>query len=800
MSALLRHELRSIVAGFRRRPLVPFVATLMLALGIGANVAVFTVIRRTLLRPLPYARPDRLLVLQSTFVGPDKREEPFPSGSLDIVQWQQRSRLFSTIAAMRGIPMTVRGDGDPQSVAGANVTGRIFKMFGVRPELGRDFVDEDDVPNASVAIITDRGWRRYFGGDPHAVGRSVLIDGHRVSIIGVLPTGFEMAAAAPQPDLFIPAGLSPTNMPSPAQRGYIVYGRLRDGVTTHEAETEVRRISLQVANEFRDTHDHWSGTVRTISDVAFGDRRHALTVLWLSVVLLHLLACVNVASLLAAQIADERGMTALRLAFGAGRRHILRYRLAESALIAAAGALLGLALGSLALRIALASQTDPNITTPVAGAWVMPLFLVALTAITSIAVAVAPALRESHTSLSAALSEQGTRASSSLRSTRLRELFTIIEVALAVPLLLAAISAVQHFRTIVHIDLGFDPRHVLVSQIAMPERYATKERRGDFARDLIRRLESSPGIASAAVTTCNFAPGSAVTTLASTEKFPEPMSVNSRRITPHYFDTMHIPIIAGRTFTDADTSGSPQVAVVSLSLAKQFYPAGNAVGQRIKRGSTSTLATIIGVVPDVRDDGASVEPKPTYYAAYMQGNFIYLTLVVRTLGDPLPMRTTVRRAIWSLDRDITPGIEADLSVLMNDAIGAERLQTDLLAGFAAIALILASVGIYAMTAYSVARRTREIGVRLAFGATPSDVTAEVVRRAVRSVSIGLAAGIAIAWLAQRTASLVVYGAAAFEPSLAAGVIVVLFAVAVLSAWVPSLRARAVRPALLLRDA
>ena len=798
MRALLAHEIRSIAASFRRRPLVPLIATAMLALGIAANVAVFTVISRTLLRPLPYVRGERLLRIESSFIGPDRNEKPFPSGPVEIVHWRLRATQFTGIEALRPQGMTVRDSGDPESVAGALATGGLFRLFGVRPLFGRDFVREDDVPNAHVAIITHGLWQRRFGGNRNVIGRSVILDGQPVSIVGVLPRNFEALTITPQPDIYVPAGLSAANMPTPTSRGYAVFGRLRDGVTAAQGVSELRRISGQLAVEFVASNKRWTASVKTLREAAFGERRHALIVLWLTVIFVHVLACVNVASLLSAQIADERTLTALRLVLGAGRAQIVRYRLIQSLVITATGAVAGFILGSVALRLLLLNETNRELTTSVAGAWILPAFLLGITLVTGVLVALIPALRETRMSLAGALNDQSSRASSSVRGTRLRELFIVVEVALAVPLLLAATATADRFRDLQRLQPGFDPNHVLVSQIVFPPKY-DKSMRAAFAKELIRRIEALPGVESAAVTQCNFAPGSAVSSTVASDRFPEPMPVNFRRLTPHYFDVMRIPLIAGRAFNDGDVLDSPPVAIISASLAKKFFGDANALGQRILRTPPAPPLTVIGVAPDVRDDGVALEPLPTLYTSYLQANAIYLTLVVRSKGDPLGVRDSVRRAVWSLDRNLTPSKETPLTNLMYAALGAERLQAMLLSAFAFLALVLASVGIYGMTSYAVAKRMREIGVRLAIGATPRRVITEVVQRASRTVAIGLAAGIALAFFAQRVATLVVYGAAKFDLRAAAGAVVVLVLASLVAACVPSLRARSVQPALLLQE-
>ena len=792
------HEIRSIIGSFRRRPLVPLLVAGMLTLGIGANVAVFTVITRTLLRPLPYAGADRIALIKSTFVEPDRTEKPYPSGSVEIVQWQQRTSRFSSIEAVRPMWMTVRDTGDPESVAGANVTAGLFRLLGARPILGRDFAPEDDIPEARVAIIRYGWWQQRFGGSASAIGRTIFIDGRSVEIIGVLPRELELAAVMPQPDVFVPNGFSPSHMPNPGQRGYAVFGRLRDGVSLEQGHADLRRISVQLAAEYPATHENWTATAMTLRDAAFGDRRQALIVLWWTVLIVHLLACVNVASLLSAQIADERGQTALRLALGASRWHILRYRITQSLLMTCAGTIGGLLAGSLALRVLLRHETDSALTTSVERAWVFPLFLVGMAIVTAVLVAIVPAFRETRMSLANAINEQGTRASSSVRGSRLRELFIIAEVAIAIPLLLAALATVQRFRELQRVEIGFDPENVMVSQIVMPPRY-DKAGRAVFARDLVTRIEELPGVVSAGVTQCNFQPNGAVTTTLATDRFPEPISTNFRRITPHTFATMRIPLMAGRNFGDGDALDSPPVTIISSALAARLFPKQDPLGQRILRTPPNPPLTIVGVARDVLDDGAGVPLQPTLYVPYLQTNNIYLTLLVRTKGDPLRSRDAVRRAVWSLDKDITPSNEKALTELTAAAVGSDRLQMLLLSAFGVVALALALVGIYGMTSYSVSKRMREIGVRLAFGATPRDVITEVVRRAARSVAVGLALGLTLAFAAQRVASLVVYGAAQFDERSAAILVIAFFVTAVVAACIPSLRARHAQPTILLRE-
>ncbi|MEO8033244.1 MAG: ABC transporter permease [Acidobacteriota bacterium] len=797
--ALLSHDLQAVVSSFRRRRLYAVMAIGMLALGIGANVAVFSVIRRTLLRPLHYRQPEQLVSISSAHVRAGGQETFTLVGPLEFVQWRARARLFSGIEAAFVFPTAMTGSGDPESVDGAMVSGGIFRLLGVSPMAGRDFSAEDDRPEARTMIISHGLWQRRFGGDRKAIGRTTLIDGKPMSIIGVMPQDFEMPLM--KADVFIPAGLSVANTPTPKLRQYNAYGRLKSGVSIQQGAADLKQIARQLEKDFPDSQKDFSTGVKTLRDAAFGDRRSALLVLWIAVALVHLLACVNVANLMFAQISDQSGVTALRLALGAERWQVVRYRLIESLVIAFSGAAIGFLLGAIGLRLILLGQADPKlISVPADGFWVMPAFVIVVTLLTTLLVALVPALRETGIRISTIINEGSQRASSSVRSTRARELFIVAEVALAIPLLLAAAATVKRFNDLQRVNIGFEPAHVYTSQIILPSRYGKKDVRAAFVKSLMQRVDAIPGVMSAAVTTNQFTLGSSPSTVFQTDRSPEFVGAALRRITPPYFRTMKIAVQAGRAFTEQDSLDSPPVAIVDEALARQFWPGENPIGKRIHRTAPTPWSIVVGVVPSVRDNGARDDNGPTIYLPYLQNNGPYVSLVVRAAGDPMSIRKPMRDALRSVDGNLALAAELPLQEIVEGTKGGERLQVSLLSGFALVAILLAAVGIFAVTSYSVSQRMREVGVRLAFGASHRIIVRELVGQSFRSVSAGVAIGALLAIIAGRLSAFAAYGGAQLEMRYAVPLVIILLCSALLASLVPALRTRRISPNILLRDA
>lgn len=794
--ALLHHEFATALGRLRARWSYTLMAGAMLAVAIASNVAVFTVLSRTLLRAFPFDA-ERMVMIFSTHLDASGERKEFPSGSADFVHWSTESSSFEGLAIARVFAGSISDRGETEAVKVGSVSGGVFRLFGVRPAIGSDFRPGDDRPESTSVILANAFWRRRFGSDRGVVGRSIVINGDPKMVIGVMPDGFEIPNN--RADLFVPAGFSLGNIPNPGARAYSMFGRLKSGVTAASGAADLQRISRELEKRFPVSHKDYSAAVKPLHDALYGERRPALLTLFAAVLLVHVLACVNVANLMLAQISDQRSVTAVRLAIGAPPGQIVRYRVIEGMLLSVGSAIAGLALGIVAVGVILRNYADPELlASPPRGATMVALFVVALTVVTALAVSLLPAIGESRVPIRALINEGSHRTSSSVQRRRARELFIIAEVALAIPLLIGAAVAVKRFRDLRSFDIGFAPDRIMTGQLIMPERY-DRAGRAKFAAELIRRLESTPGIASAAITTCIFRINGSAATVVRSESMSDYAFVNFRRITPHFFETMSSPLIAGRVFNDGDIADSPAVAIVSQSFANQFWPGQNAIGQKLIRQSQSAaMLTVVGIARDIRDAGVAEDLGPTLYVPYLQNNAIYLSIVARARGDVAPLRDAIKRAVQSIDPNLAPDEVIPFRRLVEETLGSYRLQVALMGGFALIALALAASGIFAVTAYSVSQRLPEVGIRMAFGASPRGVVAELVQAAGKSVLAGVALGIGVTIAVIRGAPVVSSFSPRIDIGYSAAVVTVLVASALVASLVPALRARGARPAELLR--
>jgi predicted permease len=784
----LRHDITTAAGRLRANGSYALISALMLTAAIAANVAVFLVLGRTLLRTFPFDEA-RMVMVYTTHADAEGKQQELPSGSADLVHWRT-SPAVERLDVARVFPGSISDRGATEAVKVASVSGGIFKLFGVAPAMGRDFEEADDRPDATAIILADHFWRRQFGADRDIAGRSLVVDGAPRVVLGVMPPDFEIPGS--RADVYVPAGFSLANMPNPPSRAYSTFARLKPGVTVAEATADLRRISSEMAVKFPASHQDFSAIAKPLREALYGERRTALITLLVAVLLVHLLACLNVANLMLAQISDQHTMTAVRMAMGARTGNILRYRLIEALLLSGVSAIAGVLLGSLAVRLILRSYADRDLLAPAPGETTVVVWaIVALTVLTTMVIALIPALRESRTPLSAALNEGTQRSSSSARGRRLRQMFIIAEVALAIPLLAGAAAAVKKFQELRSVDIGFNPEGLMTAQLIMPPRY-DREARARFAAEIVRRLEASPGVESAAITTSNFRINGGASTIVRSETMSDYATVGFRRITPRFFETMSTPIVAGRAFNDGDLADAPHVAIVSESFARQFWPGQNPLGQVLFRQALNAAPLrVVGVVPDIRDIGVGEDPGPTLYSSFLQNNFIYVSLVVRSTGDPAPMAEAIKKTVQSIDPQLAPDEVIPFSQLVGETLGSYKLQVTLMGGFAVIALALAVSGIFAVTAYSVSRRMPEIGIRMAFGASHGAVVGELVSDTAKSVLVGIAVGVAVTML-----SIV----PAVETGYLAAVVSALAATSVVASLLPSLRARAARPADLLRQA
>jgi putative ABC transport system permease protein len=799
ITRVFRHELATAFARLRARRTYTFLAVGMLVLAIASNVAVFTVLSRTLLRTFPF--PDeRMVMIYSTHRDAAGKQEEFPSGSVDIVHWQTQSTVFEGVEAARMFAGSITDRGESESVKVGSVTGGVFRLFGVSPFFGNDFRPEDDRPDATVVMLSHGFWRRHFGSDRGVIGRSVMIDAKPRTVVGVLPESFEIPQQ--RADVYIPAGFSLGHMPAPGSRAYAVFGRLKTGVPADVASTDLQRVSHELMAKFPVSHKDYSAIVKPLRQALYGDRRPALLTLFAAVLLVHLLACANVANLLLAQVTDDRPVTAVRMALGARPAHVVRCRVLEGLLLSVASALGGVVVGALAVQVILRQYADLDLLTPPAdGSWMITAFVVALTILTTLAVSLLPALTETKIPINALINEGSQRTSASASRRRLREVFIVAEVALAIPLLIGAAVAVKRFHDLRSFDIGFQPDGLMTAQLIMPPRYE-REDRSRFVAELVRRLEHAPDVTSAAVTTSTFRINGGAATVVRSEEMADFVFVGFRRITPRFFETVASPLVAGRAFTDADAGDAPPVAIVSESFARAFWPGENALGKKlIRQSQNAQWVTVVGIARDIRDIGVGEDAGPMLYTPFLQNNNVYVSIVARMGSEPATAANTIKRVIQSIDHTLAPDEVLPFRQLVDESLGSYKLQVALLGGFALIALGLAATGIFAVTSYSVSQRMAEVGVRMAFGATPRAVLRELAQASAKVVLAGVLAGCALTIAAAQAVPRGEADAAPeIDPRYAVAVVTVLVLAALLASIIPALRTRVVRPAELLRRA
>ena len=800
----LRHAVRRLAAS-RTYSLVT-VATL--ALVIGAGGALLAVINATLIRPLPFVEPDRLVRLYTL---PPGINEPLPQlinplHSLDFVRFRQRLRQVDAVEAFwartRAVGDAANGT-PPESVPAAQVSAGTLTVLGGAPLLGRVFSEEEDRAGAKVAVLSWGLWQRRFGGKPAIVGQVIAIDREPYEVIGVMPRDFEPMYVASQ--MWTPLGFHDGNMPLPTATFVQTVARLRPGATVAQLDGEVRSQMAEIIREAPTTHRGWTAGVMSMRDFVFGPRRPALFMLLAGVMLLALIACANLANLTLAEVMGRRHELVLRAALGSGRRDAIRLQLVESLILASSGAAGGLILAWSTLPALLA--LDPSVALQLADVsidWRVQAGTAVLATGVALIAGLWPVWRITHDDLAKSLADGSRRTAGSRRDRWVQSLLVGSQVALTVVLLVTGAMLVRSFDRTARTEPGFDPHGVLGGQILLPPAAnATSAERAFFVQRVLERIRSVPGVVAASTTANFFIPGNSLITLVDIDGRPSPdgqsYTVQFRRVSVDYFKTMRIRERAGRTFTDLDGPQSMQVAVVSESFAKRFWPDADPIGQRVKRGNV--LLTVIGVVDDVRDVDLRQPGEPQIYIHYPQSNnqTAPISLVVRTAGDALALAPAVRAAVFAVDPAQPIDHILTLEQFLNDSLGPDRFRTTLLIVFALLALTLAAVGVYGVTARSAAERTREMGVRLALGAEPTGIWWLVIRRGMTAVVLGVLSGAVLAALAGMAVTRWLSGIQSDEYWTALPVAGAMAIAAFLACAVPARRIVRVDPVTVLRE-
>ncbi len=807
--SLLPSDLRFAWRSLRRRPLLFVVAAGALALGIGASTAVFSVVDAVLLRPLPFQDPDRLVLYWQSI--------PEASASFVEVSYphyrllRQHGQSFSALAAMPAVNSGFMiGGAEPVRVEGRIVTGNFFDVLGAHAARGRTFTEDEDRVGAPRVVVVSHGlWQRHFGGDASLVGRTIEVDRTAMTVVGIMPPEFGYPRGA---DLWTPLVPVIPEIVDKTNVGWaILVGRLAPGVSRERAGVELDTLIAAGLRAESPSSPQVKVVLTALAHDWFGPARSALLVLLLAVLLVLVLACANVAALLLARAAARQREIAVRLALGASRGRLVRQLLAEASLIAVAGGLAGalLAVWGLDALLALVPAEVPRLQDAAIDGRVLAFALV-LTTLSALGAGLVPALLASRASLLDVLAEGARAGGPSRRQVRARAVLVGAEAAIALVLLAGAGLLTRTFQNLRHLDLGFDPRNVLTLELDGPRgKYDNVEQRRELYRALLERIDALPGVeASAAVfqrplwshVGADWRFQLEGQSEAEAERNP---SLNLQIVTPAFFRTMRMPLRRGRTLTDADTAGVAPVVVISEALARRCWPGQDPIGKRLKVPMPSppyapTWMTVVGVVGEARYRELQMS-RLDFYMSYRQSEEGLKHIVIRTAGEPMALAPAVRDAIRSVDRALILSDVTSMGALVDVALGGARFGMQLLAGFAAAALLLATLGIYGVVAFVVGRRTREVGIRMALGARATDVMALVLRQGMAPVLAGVGLGLAATLALGRATSALLYGVPPHDPVTLTAAALVLAAAALLACALPARRASRIDPALALRD-
>jgi len=797
-------DLRYAVRVLRRQPGFTVVAVLTLALGIGATTTVFTVVNAVLVRPLPFADPDRLLVLLNGRNGRISTSYS-PANYRDVTT---QSGVFSGAAAFDVSSMNLTGLGDPQRVRAATVTGAFFSTLGVMPRLGRALQDADVDGARQVIVLGDGMWRSQFGGRPDIVGTVVRLDGKPFEIVGVAPPELSFPD---NPDFWRPLIFAPHQL-SDSQRGanwINVVARLRPEVTLAQANSAMGLVADRLARDFPRTNLGKTMFAAPLHERLVRGVRPALLVLLGAVSLVLLIACVNVANLLLARACARTREVAVRAAMGAGRLRLVLQFLTESLVLGAAGAAGGLAVASSATRALLA------LAPPVVSRFVsiridlrVLAFAAAIAIATSVLFGLVPAVVVTSGRFATAIGSAG-RGSIGGSGRRVRKALVASEMALAVVLLVGAGLLMRSYQRLSGVDPGFSADRVLTFHLSLPEqKYTTASSVYEFFATYVERLAGSPGVENAAAVfglplDSDFSASSSFTRRGEADSENAP-NAGIRVVTPGYFDTLRIPLRAGRLFNAHDDASGAEVVLINEECARRYWPNDNPIGQdvhlgvRLVGGVRSGQKTIVGIVGDVKFGGLDLTAPPEIYMPYAQHPVDGLTIAVRAKGEPASSVPTARATLAALDPELPLADIRSMTDLVGQSIAGRRFTMLLLASFAAVAVLLAAIGVYGVLAYVVSQRTQEIGVRLAIGAAPADVVRLFLREGAMLAVVGLAAGLAGAAAAARTLTTLLFGVTTTDPITFGGVAATLALVALLASYVPARRAARVDPMTALR--
>jgi putative ABC transport system permease protein len=804
------HDIRYAIRLCLRTPGFTMVAVLALALGIGANTAIFTIVNAVLLEPLPFRDPGRLVVMWETNARRPGR--PNVLGPSNFIRWRERATAFERMAPFYDRRVNLTGSGDPEEVIDMAVTPDFFPTLGVSPLIGRSFAD-DEGPDGrdAVAVLSYGLWQRRFAGDAGVIGRSIQINGRSVTVIGVMPADMRLflkrwSLTGKPADLWMPFAFTEASR-QPRGRYMSAIARLKPGVPPTEAQAQMDTIASGLTTEFPQFDTGWGALLIPLHRELSGDLRPALLVLTGAVGFVLLIACANVASLLLARGATRQREIAIRSALGAGRMRVARQLLTESLVLCVLGGGLGLLVAQWGLALLLAiSPVDLADLGPVQLSYPVLAFTAAVSVATAIVCGFAPAFEGSRGGLQEALKDGARQIGASPRHRHIRHAFVVGEIALAVVLLVGAGLMLRSFGSLRRVNPGFDTHNVLTARLTVPgQRYPSEAKRVDFFASLVSRISQLPGVESAGAVSYLPLAGTGSATGFSIVGLPAPLpgqrpSTDVSICDNGYFKAMKVPLLRGRVFADREMREKTNVVIINDALARRYFPGENPLGKSliIRMNEPDVPTEIIAVVGDTKFADLTAEARPTTYWPHPQLAYSAMTLTVRTASDPAAFAPLIEREVRALDKDQPVADVRTMDQWVARNLSQARFSSTLLTAFAALALLLSAIGIYGVMSYSVSQRTSEIGIRLALGAEAGDILGMIVGHAVRLAGIGLAIGVVLALALSRTLTSLLYETAGTDRLTFAAVVGVLGAVAIAASYVPARRASRIPPVEALR--
>jgi predicted permease len=810
----------------RKNPAFTAVAILTLALGIGANTAIFSIVNAVLLRPLPFPEPDRLVRIAFNQPGLGLRDVPFSVPELDDLR--NRAGVFSEVSTIASESVNLTGDGHPERLEFMVAHPNYFSMLGVTAQIGRLFGPQDFALGfAPVAVISDGLWRRSYGADPNVIGRTVRLDSDPYTIVGVLPPGFRHPGptVSGNVEIFQTAGFSADPAPPPARATRFMpaaIGRLKPGITLEQAQARLTAMATQIRHDYATDYPaqaQWTIEIQPLQEAFVGKVRPLLLVLLGAVILIVFIVSLNIANLLLARASGRQQEMAVRSALGASGGRMIRQMLTESMLLSAIGGAAGVltTVSTLGLILRLVPANIPRLN-EVRIDWVVLAFALAISVLTGLVFGLAPALQSAKRTLSSAIREGARGSGYSAKTSRLRDVLIVSELAFAVVLMVGAGLLLRTLRDLLQENPGFNPTPVVAANLSLPEPndpkadpYLSVAQETSFDRELLRRMRAIPGIELAAITSdlptsdLRLNGARAINALAIEDR-PVESSLDLRaetiRISPDYFKVMQTPLLRGRFFAEDDEDGKQRVAMIDETTARKYWPTRDPLGQhvRFRADPTKPWMTVVGIVKDIKSDGLDIDGIPHIYVPIYQSPRRDLSIVLRTSLPAKVLEPQIRHEIQSID----PGLPAFNVSSMNDVVdrslASRRFSADLVGGFAGLALLLASIGIYGLLAYMVGQRAREIGLRMALGARRWDVLKLILGKGVVLAGVGIVAGVIFSAATASMMASLLYGVQPHDPAVFLAVPLLLFAVAVPASYLPAQRATKVDPMFALREA